>query len=119
MLIRGIRHAGGRTDVVTSSEIGEDWLRPAGRGPTVSAFPFDWGCQSPGAHRLALALLVSCGIPVNLAQLFADDFLSAVVSHFHRDHFAMSTREITRWVLDVVIAEIVVRRKRDAGEDEG
>lgn len=111
MLFRGVRQPGGRTDVTTSVNGVTDWLRPVPRYPNVCLCPWNWGDRSPGSRRLAVAMMVFAGLSWECADMFADDLVCGVVSQFHRDHFALTSDELHRWICDVVLEDLAERRR--------
>lgn len=101
-IYRGWRRANGRTDVVRHEGRRDSWLRrPPGR-PTVAGKPWDWGPACESARELALAILYDWGMPVELAEVWADVFEVDILRYLPASHWTLTAQELADWLIDAL-----------------
>lgn len=110
-VIRGKRHANGRTDVIIYTAGGEVWLHQAAGRKVPYGLQYEWGNRGPGAALLAKDILRAALCDDDTADLLAEEFLEQWICAVPADSWCYAGFEITRWVIRELANEVVRHRE--------
>jgi len=114
VLIRGKRHANGRTDVLVYTPAGEEWLHEATGRRMSASRQYEWGAKGTGCLRLAADLLHVATANALVVELLTAELMDQWLSALNRDDWSYATFEIQRWVVSELANEVIRHRENPA-----